>query len=54
MFLVGAPIKVNKVDNPSEEQIISLHQQYLDGLEKVFEDHKITYGISQDVHLEFL
>ncbi|KAK3714410.1 hypothetical protein QZH41_020640, partial [Actinostola sp. cb2023] len=51
--VVGTPIKVNKVLNPTQEEINSFHQQYLQGLEKVFEDHKTKYGIAEDTHLEF-
>lgn len=52
--LVGAPIKINKVENPSEEEIDKFHQLYLEGLEKVFEDHKTKYGVPEDIHLEFV
>ena len=52
IILVGAPIKVDKVTNPSPEQIEKFHLQYVKELEELFEKHKKNYGISEDKHLE--
>ena len=49
---VGAPIKVDKVKNPSPEEIEKFHLQYIKALEGLFEKHKKNYGISEDKHLE--
>jgi len=49
---VGAPIKVDKVNNPSPEEIEKFHLQYVKALEELFEKHKKNYGISEDKHLE--
>ena len=49
---VGAPIKVDKVKNPSPEEIEKFHVQYIKALEGLFEKHKKNYGISEDKHLE--
>ena len=52
IFSVGAPIKIPKVEHPTEEEINKFHAEYIMGLEDVFENHKLKYGISKDVHLE--
>ena len=49
---VGAPIKVDKVKNPSPEEIEKFHVQYVEALEELFEKHKKNYGISEETHLE--
>lgn len=52
IFPVGAPIKVPKIQNPSEEEINQYHTEYIKGLENIFENHKTKHGIPEDVHLE--
>lgn len=51
-ILVGAPIKITKVQNPSPEEVDKFHSQYVTALEELFEKHKKNYGISEDKHLE--
>jgi len=43
---------VDKVKNPSPEEIEKFHLQYCKALEELFEKHKKNYGISEDKHLE--
>jgi len=50
--VVGAPISVDQVDEPTKEQIDSLHAKYCDALNELFETHKLKYGNSEDDHLE--
>ena len=52
IILVGAPIKVDKVKNPSPEEIEKFHLHYVEALQELFEKHKKNYGISEDKHLE--
>ena len=52
-FAVGEPIDIKQVDNPSIEEIDAKHTEYLDALNALFEKQKLTYGISEDTHLEF-
>ncbi|KAK5970495.1 hypothetical protein GCK32_002701 [Trichostrongylus colubriformis] len=42
--VVGAPIPVQKVTNPTQEQIDSLHQLYIEKLDQLFEEHKQRFG----------
>ena len=49
---VGAPVKVDKVKNPSPEEIEKFHLLYVKALKELFEKHKKNYGISEDQHLE--
>ncbi|CAG2170993.1 unnamed protein product [Oppiella nova] len=48
--VVGKPIDVPKVDNPSDDEINRLHKQYIKSLEKLFNDNKCKYGFN-DVEL---
>lgn len=52
--VVGAPIEVQKDDNPSQEKIDELHKTYLKELEKLFETHKTKYGVAEDKHIHFI
>uniref|UniRef100_UPI0035900FEB 2-acylglycerol O-acyltransferase 2-A-like n=1 Tax=Myxine glutinosa TaxID=7769 RepID=UPI0035900FEB len=49
--VVGHPILVPQVANPSAEQIESLHSRYLTELKALFEENKEHYGLSPDEHL---
>ncbi len=41
--VVGQPIEVTRVDEPSSEQIDELHALYIDALARLFDDHKHKY-----------
>lgn len=41
--VVGAPIAVNKIENPTKEQIDELHATFSQAITKLFEDHKDKY-----------
>lgn len=41
--VVGAPIEVEKIDNPTAEQVDKLHGIYCDKLRYLFNDHKAQY-----------
>ena len=49
---VGAPLKVNKVENPTNEEVDNLHSRYVTALRELFDKHKKNYGIAEDEHLE--
>ncbi|EPB69998.1 diacylglycerol acyltransferase [Ancylostoma ceylanicum] len=49
--VVGAPIRVNRVENPTEEHIDRLHSEYCKALIDLFETHKSLHDIPKDVHL---
>lgn len=44
LFLVGKPIDVEKIPEPTEEDIIKLHDTYIEKLTALFEEHKMKYG----------
>ncbi|XP_051972919.1 2-acylglycerol O-acyltransferase 2 [Xyrauchen texanus] len=52
--VVGRPIKVEKNEKPTEEDLNTLHQLYMDELNLLFEEHKENYGVPEDSHLVFL
>lgn len=43
--VVGAPIRVEKVSEPTKEQISELHEEYTNALIKLFDDHKASAGV---------
>ena len=51
--LVGEPIDVDRVAEPSKEQIEELHETYIRSLEKLYEENKSKYGMD-DVPLEII
>ena len=53
-MIVGKPIHVDKVENPTQEQIDKLHQQYMEGLQKLYDDYKVyihtlIHSLLQDI-----
>lgn len=52
--VVGSPIPVESKPSPTNEDIESLHQLYLQRLTELFEKHKTKYGLGQDQHLDFI
>ncbi|KAM6159016.1 2-acylglycerol O-acyltransferase 2 [Rhynchocyon petersi] len=51
--VVGKPIEVQKVLQPSQEEVDHLHQRYIKELCSLFEAHKHKFNIPVDQHLEF-
>lgn len=47
--VVGAPIRVPRVPNPSDEQVAALHRRYIDALKDVFDSNKARLGYPHDV-----
>jgi 1-acyl-sn-glycerol-3-phosphate acyltransferase len=45
--VVGKPIRVEQVENPSNEQVDELHAKYVRDLIKLFDDHKAKYGAAK-------
>ncbi|CAD5111251.1 DgyrCDS579 [Dimorphilus gyrociliatus] len=52
--VVGKPIYLEKEPNPTKERINEVHQQYMDGLTRIFEDYKEKFGVDKDTKLEFV
>ncbi|GIX67579.1 2-acylglycerol O-acyltransferase 1 [Caerostris extrusa] len=42
--IIGKPIDVEKISEPTDEDIKTLHQKYVDSLTALFEEHKGKYG----------
>ncbi|XP_059163571.1 2-acylglycerol O-acyltransferase 1-like isoform X2 [Physella acuta] len=51
--VVGAPIVVQPVPDPSGEQINELHETYCSELYNLFETHKHKYGYTESDHLDY-
>ncbi len=41
---MGAPIRCDKVADPSDAQVDAIHKVYVAALEKLYDDHKDKYG----------
>lgn len=52
--VIGSPIAVKKCDNPTIAEVDTLHARYCQSLKELFEEHKIKYGVPENVHLNFL
>ncbi|KAI9591280.1 diacylglycerol acyltransferase [Syncephalis fuscata] len=42
--VIGRPIRVQQCDNPSMEQVLAVQQQYIKGLQSVYDNHKDVYA----------
>ena len=42
--MTGSPIEVDKVDNPTSEDINGLHQKYVEALKKLYATYNPIYG----------
>ncbi|XGW20783.1 hypothetical protein V3C99_004065 [Haemonchus contortus] len=49
--VVGAPIDVPKVDEPTDEEVECLHRQYIETLTELFEKHKTRFGVPEETRL---
>ncbi|KAK5977489.1 Monoacylglycerol acyltransferase [Trichostrongylus colubriformis] len=49
--VLGAPIKVVKTENPTQEQIDDLHKQYVTALQELFDANKTKYGVAPTTQL---
>ena len=53
-LLVGTPIPVNKVEEPSWSEVCELHEKYKQSLRDLFEKYKGQFGYSEDYKLEII
>uniref|UniRef100_A0AC35TS39 Acyltransferase n=1 Tax=Rhabditophanes sp. KR3021 TaxID=114890 RepID=A0AC35TS39_9BILA len=49
--VMGTPIKVDKIENPSSEEIDDLHRRYISALNTLFHEHKQIFGLEPDACL---
>lgn len=52
--IVGRPIHVPKIDNPTQEQITTLHEKYINELKNLFEQNKTIFLKNLDTSLEIV
>ena len=43
-YLVGSPIHLEKVENPTQEEIDAIHKKYVDSLVKLFYTYRDKYA----------
>lgn len=49
--VVGSPIPVERTENPSDEQILELHSEYVRKLKELFDKHRDACGVPRDTEL---
>jgi hypothetical protein len=52
--VVGAPIRVTQIKEPTKEQIDKLHAEYIVALTQLYETHKSAYATNKELNLEFI
>nr|XP_046266851.1 2-acylglycerol O-acyltransferase 3b [Scatophagus argus]XP_046266852.1 2-acylglycerol O-acyltransferase 3b [Scatophagus argus] len=52
--VVGSPISVPKCATPTEEQVDHYHRLYMEGLCKLFHEHKVSCGLSESQKLRII
>ncbi|PNI41825.1 AWAT2 isoform 1 [Pan troglodytes] len=52
--IVGEPLPMPKIENPSQEIVAKYHTLYIDALRKLFDQHKTKFGISETQELEII
>nr|XP_040036422.1 2-acylglycerol O-acyltransferase 3b [Gasterosteus aculeatus aculeatus]XP_040036423.1 2-acylglycerol O-acyltransferase 3b [Gasterosteus aculeatus aculeatus]XP_040036424.1 2-acylglycerol O-acyltransferase 3b [Gasterosteus aculeatus aculeatus] len=52
--VVGSPILVPKRTTPTQEEVDHYHRLYMEGLSKLFHEHKVHCGLSESHKLQFL
>ncbi|XP_003471064.1 acyl-CoA wax alcohol acyltransferase 2 [Cavia porcellus] len=52
--VVGEPLPLPKIENPSQEDVAKYHALYIDALRKLFDEHKTKFGISETQDLEII
>ena len=54
LLLVGSPLDVPRISEPTDEEINEVHSNYVKHLTDLFETHKGNYGISESQHLHII
>ncbi|XP_055303153.1 LOW QUALITY PROTEIN: 2-acylglycerol O-acyltransferase 2-like [Sitodiplosis mosellana] len=53
--VIGAPIHLEKIENPSDKELNETHELFCTGLRKLFDEHKSKYvKNSEDVHMDLV
>ena len=48
---MGSPIPVEKMENPSEQEINDLHSKYKEKLKELFDNYRDVCGVPRDTEL---
>lgn len=51
LFTVGKPIPVDKIENPTEEDVEGLHRRFIEDIIKLFDEEKHKYLEEPDTDL---
>lgn len=51
--VVGEPIHVDQILQPTDVQVNELHERYTRALTDLFEANKAKFGVKEDIHLDF-
>lgn len=52
--VIGRPIRVERITNPTAEEVSELHARYCAALSQTFEENKADCGVPEDAHLNFI
>lgn len=52
--VVGSPLEVSCIPEPTNEQVNELHAKYIEHLKEHFESNKAKYGVSETQHLNII
>ncbi|KAM5221559.1 acyl-CoA wax alcohol acyltransferase 2 [Ctenodactylus gundi] len=52
--VVGEPLLLPKIENPSQKDVDKYHVLYIDAVRKLFDEHKTKFGISETQELEII
>jgi hypothetical protein len=50
--VVGKPIQVPKIDEPTKQDIDKYHKQYMIALQELFDKYKVTYAMDPKAELK--
>ena len=51
---MGSPIPTIQNASPSQKEIDTVHQKYVQQLITLFDEHKIKFGVQEDTKLEIM
>ena len=51
LLLVGKPIPVKCIENPTHEEIQDLQNIYIEALQKLYEENRAKYDVNKDLKL---
>lgn len=51
---VGEPLPIPRIKKPNEETVDKYHALYINALQKLFDEHKVQYGLSETQELTII